>query len=169
VIERLINLSGQCRLEPLIGNHEIMFLASREDESQRDFWLHFGGRETLESYGNEMDAIPDDHVKFMAKCRSFYETDEHIFLHANYVPTVPLEKQPEYVLFWEHLDAHAPAPHVSGKTVIVGHTPQERGEILDMGHLLCIDTFCFGGRWLTALDVTSGKVWQANNLGQLRS
>ena len=59
-------------------------------------------------------------------------------------------------------------PHVSGKTAVVGHTPQRGGEVLDLGFLKCIDTFCNGGRWLTALDVTSGRVWQANNRGELR-
>ena len=55
-----------------------------------------------------------------------------------------------------------------GKTAIVGHTPQGTGEILDLGYLICIDTYCVGGGWLTALDVESGRVWQANREGRLR-
>ena len=56
-----------------------------------------------------------------------------------------------------------PGPHDSGKTVIVGHSRLRRsGEILDLGHLFCIDTFCYGGGWLTALDVKTGEVWQAD-------
>ena len=39
----------------------------------------------------------------------------------------------------------------SGKVAIVGHTPQKSGEMLDLGFLKCIDTFCHGGGWLTAL------------------
>ena len=35
--------------------------------------------------------------------------------------------------------------------VVVGHTEQRTGEILDLGFLKCIDTFCHGGGWLTAL------------------
>jgi serine/threonine protein phosphatase 1 len=64
--------------------------------------------------------------------------------------------------------------HISGNdegqfsTAIVGHTPQRTGEILDAGHLICIDTFCYGGGWLTALDTTSGQVWQTTNRGDLR-
>ena len=42
------------------------------------------------------------------------------------------------------------------------------GEILDEGHILCIDTYCYGGKWLTALDVGSGRVWQAGPDGKLR-
>ena len=45
----------------------------------------------------------------------------------------------------------------------MGHTPQKSGEVLDLGYLKCIDTFCHGGGWLTALEVRTGKVWQANS------
>jgi serine/threonine protein phosphatase 1 len=61
-----------------------------------------------------------------------------------------------------------PGPHRSGKTVIAGHSSQKTGEILDKGHLICIDTYCFGGGWLTALDVDSREAWQANRYGELR-
>ena len=47
--------------------------------------------------------------------------------------------------------------HCSGKVAIVGHTPQKSGEILDLGYLKCIDTFCHGGGWLTALEVNTGR------------
>ena len=57
----------------------------------------------------------------------------------------------------------------SGKIAIVGHTPQKHGDILDLGYLKCIDTFCHGGGWLTALDVDAGRVWQANMAGQMRT
>jgi serine/threonine protein phosphatase 1 len=72
------------------------------------------------------------------------------------------------VLRWESLRNHQPGPHYSGKPAVVGHTAQKDGEILDLGHLKCIDTYCYGGYWLTALDVLSGRIWQADPGGQLR-
>ena len=59
-------------------------------------------------------------------------------------------------------------PHLSGKTVVVGHTEQKAGEILDLGHLVCLDTYCREYGWLTALDLHSGTSWQANRWGALR-
>jgi hypothetical protein len=35
--------------------------------------------------------------------------------------------------------------------------------------LICIDTGCCYGDWLTALDVENGLVWQTNEQGELRS
>jgi serine/threonine protein phosphatase 1 len=51
---------------------------------------------------------------------------------------------------------------------VVGHTSQESGEVLDLGFVKCIDTGCWAGGWLTALDVDTGQVWQADNEGRLR-
>ena len=33
---------------------------------------------------------------------------------------------------------------------------------------MCIDTYCYGGGWLTALDVHTGEVWQADREGKMR-
>jgi len=57
-------------------------------------------------------------------------------------------------------------PHRTGKVAVVGHTPQTSSEVLDAGFLICLDAFCCGGGWLTALDVTSGQVWQTNRDGR---
>ena len=71
------------------------------------------------------------------------------------------------MLRWESLRDTIPGPHRSGKTVIAGHTSQKGGEILDLGHLKYIDTDCCSGGWLTALDVDTAQVWQANREGEL--
>ena len=97
-----------------------------------------------------------------------FETERHFFVHANYRADMPLDQLPREVLLWESLKRHVPGPHVSGKTAIVGHTAQKNGEILDLGHLKCIDTWCYGDGWLTALDVETGQVWQANKGGVMR-
>ena len=76
--------------------------------------------------------------------------------------------QPDEVVFWKHLNAGIPDPHASGKIAVVGHTPQHEGDVLNLGHILAIDTYCYGDQWLSAVDVESGTVWQANNRGDLR-
>ena len=59
-------------------------------------------------------------------------------------------------------------PHLSGKIVIAGHTPQTGGEPLDLGFLKVIDTDVCRGGWLTALEPKTGKVLQANDRGDVR-
>jgi len=170
VLTQLIDLKAKCELISLTGNHEIMMLdaVDVEEPEMREFWLGCGGAETVASYGASVDAISQDHIQFLRQCRRHYETSTHFFVHANYDPDLTLDKQPDHLLFWDHL-SEVSQPHRSGKIAIVGHTPQLSGEILDRKHLKCIDTYCFGTGWLTALDVTTGTSWQADQHGQLRS
>jgi serine/threonine protein phosphatase 1 len=177
VIDTLIELQSVCTLAPLLGNHEEMLFTARLTKGDLRFWLHFGGDETLQSYGWEMMRItpqnldmyiPLKHLDFLRSCQAYYETDSHFFIHANYAGDRPLEQQPQEMTRWVSLHEQPPMRHVSGKTAIVGHTAQVTGEVLDLGFLKCIDTYCHGGMWLTALDVLSGQLWQANDFGQLR-
>jgi serine/threonine protein phosphatase 1 len=108
------------------------------------------------------------HLDFFHGCRPFYETDSHFMVHANYDPILPLDEQPDRLLLWEHVVYTIPPRHESGKTAIVGHTPQISGEILDLDHLIGIDTYCVGGGWLTALEINTRQIWQADREGRLR-
>ena len=168
VIDELWNLIEHCELIPLLGNHERMLLDSFNSPDAFDFWWGVGGEETLASYGGSLDQIPSHHNVFLRGLRRYYETDTHFFVHANYAPDLTLEQQPDRLLLWEHIMHTLPPRHNSGKIAIVGHTPQGSGEILDMGYLICLDTYCFGGGWLTAMDVDSGQTWQVNQDGELR-
>ena len=172
VLDRLLWLQGQCRLIPLKGNHEIMMMESREDPVRNKDWLGHGGRHTLRSYAPGRDNpnlqdVPPEHWHFIEHCLPWHETDEHIFVHANLSPEIPLPEQPPVVLFWEFLTPQ-PEPHFSGKTMICGHTSQQSGRPLHLGHTICLDTYAYGGGFLSCLDVGSGTVWQASESGMKR-
>ena len=169
VIDRVLQLEKECRVVPLLGNHELMLLDAVQNPRVIGPWLECGGDATLASYGGRIKSVPQEHLDFVHRCRRYFETDDHFFVHANYQYDVPLDEQPDYLLFWEHLFFHAPRQHDNGKRAIVGHTSQKSGEIFDLGYVVCIDTFCHGGGWLTGLDVDSGQVWQADGTGKLRS
>jgi serine/threonine protein phosphatase 1 len=177
VVDLLIALAGRCRLIPLLGNHEEALLDALRDKAALRKWLTLGGADALRSYGwiqggprrPLADWFPESHREFLAACRPFHETPSHIFVHAGFVPELPMSEQPALALRWRVTDPAVTKPHHSGKVAIVGHTPQTSGEILDLGFLLCIDTNCVRGGWLTALDVDTGRVWQADRAGKLRS
>lgn len=173
VIQRLIHLSDHCELIPILGNHDECLLGLLDGEATLDRLLAMGGDSTLASYRRLPDAshehpFPADHIQFLRGCADFHETADHIFLHASYLPFLPMIGQPATVLRWSSLREVMPGPHQSSKRVVAGHTSQKKGTILDLGYLTCIDTYCYGGGWLTALDVYTGLVWQANREGRLR-
>jgi serine/threonine protein phosphatase 1 len=170
VIERLIDLEKRCRLVALLGNHDQTLLDVRSGKYPIEWLLDMGGIATLNSYGagRDLDLIPEQHYRFVCRCLNYFETDTHIFVHANYFSDTPMDEQHVGVLLWESVRTMTPGPHDSGKTVIAGHTSQKNGEILDLGHVKVIDTYCYGGGWLTALDVLTEEVWQADREGNMR-
>lgn len=169
VIDQLIALIDRCELVPLLGNHDLMLVEAINNREMFEFWQACGGTTTLQSYGGSLDNLPSEHLVFLRGLRPYYETERCIFVHANYDEELPIAQTPDDLLLWQHVTAIPPGRHFSGKTVVVGHTPQGNGSVLDLGHLLCIDTYCFGGGWLTALDIDTGEVWQADQEGQLRN
>src|SRR5262245_23807229 len=150
VLDRLIALAERCRLVPLLGNHEEILLDALRDTTALRRWLNCGGADTLRSYGWSRggprravaDWVPARHREFLAGCRPYQETATHIFVHAGYIPELPLTQQPGMALRWRVTAAATAQPHQSGKVAVVGHTAQMSGEVLDLGFLVCIDTNC---------------------------
>jgi serine/threonine protein phosphatase 1 len=176
VLDQLLSLAGHCRLVSILGNHEEMLVEALGDVTSLRRWLACGGVATLRSYGwvpggprrALAEWIPERHRTFLAGCRPYHETGTHLFVHAGFLPELPMDQQPGLALRWRVTDSGAARPHCSGKVAVVGHTPQLTGEVLDLGFLVCIDTNCYRGGWLTALDTNTGRVSQADRTGRLR-
>ena len=173
-LERILALRQSLRVVCLRGNHEVMMLAARRSNSERRMWMSVGGAQALASYGKApgltgtLDDVPPEHWDFLEKgLLPSHETETHIFVHANVDPGRPLAEQTEEHLYWEFLQG--PVRHISGKTVVVGHSSQRSGQPLDYGSIVCIDTYAYGGGWLTALDVATRSYWQADVLGRVRT
>ncbi|MGD9724150.1 MAG: metallophosphoesterase family protein [Pirellulales bacterium] len=170
VLDRLIALAQQCRVITIQGNHEEMMLAARHNQEALRYWEVCGGFATLNSYryGARIDEVPEEHWQFLASCRPYYETDDVIFTHANYIAELPMAEQPDHQLRWALFEPDEMRPHVSGKKVFVGHTEQPDSEVRDLGFVACIDTACWRHGWLTAIEVHDGEIWQASRFGMLR-
>ena len=173
VLDWLIQKHATGQLVALRGNHEIMMLNAREDDESYKIWLDVGGRSTLASYspfdvdGGSITDIPDHHWHFLENnLLSSYEIDRYFFVHANAHPNMPIDEQPDFMLYWEPFNS--PAAHESGKTMVCWHSSQRSGLPLNHSHAVCIDTWACGRGWLTCLHVESGMMWQANEAGETR-
>lgn len=168
VLDQLIALADRCRLVPLLGNHDEMLVNARNGRDDFKFWMNCGGISCLDSYGStgRLDLIPAAHFRFLERCLPYYETETHFFIHANFKPDLSLDQQNDHTLRWLSLRDFVPGPHLSGKVAVLGHTPQP--DVLDLGHLICIDTGCCNGGWLTALAVETKQTWQVDERGRGR-
>lgn len=158
VIDRLIALQSECVLIPLLGNHDQLLLHNRPTRSE------IAGLPLIDPE-NGLERFSEAHFAFLETCRMYYENETHLFVHANYDAALPLAEQNPYTLMWLHLDAQMPKRHYTGKRAILGHSSQKSGEILYQSHFVCVDTYCHGGGWLTALDPRTNQIWQVDRNG----
>jgi serine/threonine protein phosphatase 1 len=175
VLDRLIGLQTKTNLVPLLGNHELMMLEARGGGDRLRMWLFCGGHHTIASYDVAvptpagMEAIPALHWAFLENsCLDSYETETHLFVHANIDPDLPLADQPDYLLFWEPMEEAI--QHCSGKVVVCGHTRQPDHLPRHLGSTICLDTGAYEcDGWLTCLELEKGRYWQANQAGKVRT
>lgn len=97
---------------------------------------------------------------------TYYITDTHIFVHATPRPNIEINDQDEMDLLWRRegrTEQQIGYDHISGKTVISGHTAQANGKpkLLSDKNII-IDSGCFHTGWLTALDIDTGIFTQAS-------
>lgn len=172
VIDWALDYSGPAELVTLRGNHEVMMLDARENVDRFFSWQHFGGEETLLSYGWDggsdwIHCVPDTHWEFLENATPYFAEDNFILVHASVKRKVPLDEQDDRALYWKKLTR--PKAYSREHLVVCGHTTQYDGEIADFGHTILIDTYAYGDGWLTCLNVDTLAYWQASELGETRS
>lgn len=155
----------------LMGNHEIMMIAARSGGMHLTLWMMNGGSETLDSYQIDDDPqwfnrIPHDHWKFLESGKSYYQQNNMIFVHAGLEKEVPLAHQNKQHLFWNKYIT--PSEYHRDKVVICGHTSRKNGLIADFGHTICIDTYAYGGQWLSCLNIDTLEFLQSRENGEIR-
>ena len=156
----------------LLGNHEEAFLRAWDGETENDrFWIEYGGRETLESYGipgtavfrrgfslyEEMRAhVPQRHVDFIRSFRESLLLGGYLFVHAGIRPGVPLDEQSARDQRWIRASFLRDARD-HGVRVVHGHTISEEPEVLP--NRIGIDTGAYQTGRLTALGLEEDRHW----------
>jgi serine/threonine protein phosphatase 1 len=144
VIDILVSRRLQ-RFRPvfLAGNHEDALFRFQADAHFGAEWLHYGGGETLASYGvlpagtrhlkdaqwveawrALQDAMPARHKAFFNNLSFRHTSGDYTFVHAGLRPGVALPDQSPQDMMWireTFLSDPKPFPHM----VVHGHTPTE--------------------------------------------
>jgi len=173
VIDRLLELNSTHHAIFLRGNHDQMMLDAHLDQVKILLWKTLAGDGALASYGpgeveDLLDRVPSAHWHFLEHtCRDYFRTSDFIFVHGGIRAHKELATETPDYLQWSTLATAA--PHISGKTVICGHSSQRNGIIADLEHTICIDTGITHGGWLTCLELETFSYWQANASGNTRT
>lgn len=175
VVEFVIRNKYKC----LRGNHEEMLLdvvgSGEVSVELYQGWLYSGGHATVASYDSK---IPQEHIDWMRSLPLYLDLGDVWLVHAGVDPTIPLPEQCSDQFCWIREDFHSiDKPFFSDKLIITGHTITftlpgvQPGQIAAGNGWLDIETGAYhhNSGWMTAVDITQQKVYQANALdGRLR-
>lgn len=167
VLDRLARNPFPTRYVALKGNHEALLEDFLRDPSVAQQWRHFGGLETLYSYGVRTGdlmlgrgfdeaahalraAVPEEHRAFFASLKPFVNIGNYFFCHAGIRPNVPLDRQDIKDLLWIR-DEFLNSKRDFGKMVVHGHSPNEWPEV--RRNRINIDTGAFATGRLTCLVI----------------
>ncbi|WP_017658606.1 metallophosphoesterase family protein [Baaleninema simplex] len=155
------------------GNHEEMMLASftngEINEQNLQYWLMAGGRQTIDSYHNPSDIY--SHLDWLKTVPLYRDLGKVWLVHAGIDPRLPIEKQSAEQFCWiRDLFHRQRQPYFQDKLIVTGHTISFTFPGVQPGQLakgigwLDIDTgvYTLESGWLTALDVTYHRIYQAN-------
>lgn len=185
VLQRLGQPLSWCHQTVLLkGNHEEMLETFLADPAYGAQWRHFGGLETVASFGIDvaemrrgrgLEAAREALATAMAGCGEMWgrlvlhhAIGDYFFCHAGVRPGVALDQQSEKDLLWirgEFLSAD----HDFGKIIVHGHTPVEKPEIAR--HRINVDTGAYATGLLSCvvLDGTSARFLSVDATGTLVS
>jgi serine/threonine protein phosphatase 1 len=165
VAERLSAGDFPTPIVALRGNHEAELLNFLEDERVLENWRHYGGLETLVSYGVDVKAVmrgqgydvarealrrhlPSQHRVFFEQTRLCWSVGDYFFCHAGVRPGIPLARQNERDLLWIRNEFNTFRGPFE-KIIVHGHTPVQEPEILP--NRIGIDTGAYATGSLTCL------------------
>ncbi|WP_327194403.1 metallophosphoesterase family protein [Novosphingobium organovorum] len=172
VIARARQLARDRTVEILSGNHEEMFLTCLTDAQAMPSFLKFGGLETFQSYGLDMDALlerpveelqahiaarlPVEDLDFVRSFKKLVRIGDYVFVHAGLRPGVPLAMQLLSDCRWirEPFLSHSGA--FEG-FVVHGHTITQEPDL--RSNRLGIDTGAYLHGCLTAIGIEGTNRW----------
>ncbi len=164
VLDRLISYCVEQPTVCLMGNHEAYLCEFLRSPDVLSAWRHYGGLETLLSYGlaptieadkqahqlaSQLDSVfPSSHREFLSNLKHYFIYGDFFFVHAGVRPGIPLDEQSEDDLLWIRDDFLSSEAHF-GKIVVHGHTPVLEADI--RSNRINIDTGAFATGRLTCL------------------
>ena len=158
----------------VLGNHEQMLLDYFQDKPVIKKTIEKAAstyKETINSYLQLDISLLPVHLEWFSNLPVYLDLGDIWAVHAGVNPLLPLDKQTKKEFCWIRQPFYSTSkPYFPDKLIIAGHTPTFKfggivpGKLVQGKGWLDIDTGAYDSRsgWLTGLDMTNRKVYQAN-------
>lgn len=155
----------------IIGNHDMWALDWALRGDKPEIWTKQGGDRTMASYNG--GPMPQTHIDFLKSGHLWLEVGNKLFVHAGFVPDLPLEQNSAQVLVWDRdllKDAWEAANYrreaqiTKYDDIFIGHTTTELYRTLEPIHVCNVWDLDTGAGWsgkLTIMDVDTKEYWQS--------
>lgn len=146
--KKVIDFIRENDYHSILGNHETMIL-------NKDWvvWTRNGGNETLESFGGK---LPIEYVEWMDTLPLFIEWENYLISHSYAYDGDKTD--PDDILWGRDFSIDS-----CEKINIFGHTPVKNPVQIFDKHW-CIDTGCTYGNKLSAIDLTTEKIYSVDKV-----
>jgi serine/threonine protein phosphatase 1 len=160
------NPGGLKNVRCIRGNHEDIVLRLFRDHSVAPGWFHYGGLQTLRSYGVPVpdanqdfedlfqlrralrEAMPEAHMNFLDNLPYSVRHGDYFFVHAGIHPDKPLDAQEPHHMMWMR-EPFLSSTKDLGVMVVHGHSIRMKPEIRT--NRIGIDTGAYATGRLTCL------------------
>lgn len=155
----------------IIGNHDMWALDWALRGDKPEIWTKQGGDRTMASYDG--GPMPQTHIDFLKSGHLWLEVGNKLFVHAGFVPDLPLEQNSAQVLVWDRdllKDAWEAANYrreaqiTKYDDIFIGHTTTELYRTLEPIHVCNVWDLDTGAGWsgkLTIMDIDTKEYWQS--------
>ncbi len=158
----------------VLGNHEQMLLDYFQDKQVTKKTVEKASatyKETIDSYLQLDISLLPVHLEWFSNLPLYLDLGDIWVVHAGVNPQLAVFKQSQKEFCWIRQPFYSMSkPYFPDKLIIVGHTPTFKfggvvpGKLVQGKGWLDLDTGAYDriSGWLTGLDMTNKKVYQAN-------
>lgn len=166
----------------IFGNHDEWTLNWMKYGVTPSVWTEQGGQNTMASYGNNRNNVPQKHIKFLEDAHLYHVENNILFVHGGIIPSKPLNKTDKNVFLWDrdllrmaYMTEHKSLvknnkyaePLTKYKEIFIGHTTTLMYQWTKPIHFCEVWDLDTGGGWegkLTIMDLESHKYWQSEKV-----
>jgi serine/threonine protein phosphatase 1 len=131
VVDTILSLiKDGYKINPLMGNHELMLINSAYSYSDYLIWLTNKGETTLQDFAcNSVLEFEEKYINFFKNLKYYFELDKFILVHGGLNFSIPNPLEDLTSMVWER-NTFIDKSKIGGRRIICGHSPTSLEDVI---------------------------------------